>query len=350
MSFDSNKPSWLITDEHATIVFRGKEPKILSASTELYAKVLEALLVKKDYALVEKLLFPEVLLAQETKGALKSSSVGTIRDNENLPVDPVVRDYLEEFLDKGYSLEPLVALAKNIKRAHNQFVRDQMVRFLRAGKLPLTEDGCFIAFRGVYKVEENDTEMFSRGFKVGDFIDNYSKSIRNNVGDAPRMAWEQVDQNPHQTCSAGLHVGSWAYMGHYHHIVAVKVNPADVVSVPYEYGDQKMRCMSFEVMKSGIKSPTDYVPQIPLKDRPAIVKESTTVIPVTGEVTVDLNTLSGSKIIQLTWLQCRKRITISPKSKVRVLKYAVDIFEKKKLWKVGSLVKVQARILAKVKG
>jgi hypothetical protein len=333
------KPTWLITDEHAVIIYRGEEPRVIKAGTDLHKQVMQALLIDGDYDKVHTLLTPEKHLEVETQGDLKITPTGTLRDKQNDAVDPIVRDYLEEFLEKGLSLEPLVKLAANIKKVADPFVRDQMVRFLRCSKFPITDDGCFIAFKRVKEVE-------------GKLLDIYTGKIPNNVGDSPRMAWEDVTKDPHTTCSAGLHVGAWGYMGVMSGDVtlAVKVNPADVVSVPYDYQDQKMRTMGYTVVASHLKSPDDYKPEILHKERPSrpkAVKAEVPAAPVTGEITVDLDTLSGSQIIKLTWLQCKKRITISQKSKVRVLKYAVEHFQSKSLHVSGHLVKAQSRILAK---
>ena len=53
-------------------------------------------------------------------------------------------------------------------------------------------------------------------------------------------------------CGAGLHVATLAYAQDYGNseslIVIVKVNPADVVSVPEDYGCQKVRCCKYEVL------------------------------------------------------------------------------------------------------
>jgi hypothetical protein len=67
-----------------------------------------------------------------------------------------------------------------------------------------------------------------------------------------------------------------------------------------------------------------------------------------GEEKIDLKTLSGSQIISLTWLQCKKRILISPKSKVRVVKYAVEHFQAEKRHVADTTVRVQSSFVKKV--
>jgi hypothetical protein len=368
-----SKPTWIKTEEYLVIVFTGNAPMNVKVDSPLFKQVLQALVVEEDYDKVFEILTPEKVLTVETKGDLNMDNQGVVKNRNKENVDPVVKDYIPEFLKNGWSFEPLARLAENISKARSQFVRDQMVRFLRASKFQITEDGCFIAFKGVLKQSD------------GNLVDAYSGDFNNNVGEHPTMPYEDVDADPHRTCSHGLHVGAWEYMGSYtgssHSILAVKVNPADVVSVPYDYQDQKMRTCGYVVVARDLKSPEDYQVEHPLRSSaPQKAAPVEKVIPVvstkkeapapavekpvkvvkkplvinnkanpTGEVKIDLNTLSGSQIISLTWLQCKKRILISPKSKVRVVKYAVEHFQASKLHVSGTTVKVQSSFVQKVK-
>jgi len=368
-----SKPTWIKTEEYLVIVFPGNVPMHVKVESPLFKQVLQALVVDEDYDKVFDILTPEKILTVETKGELSMDNQGIVKNRNKENVDPVVKDYIPEFRKNGWSLEPLARLAENISKARSQFVRDQMVRFLRASKFQITEDGCFIAFKGVQKNSD------------GNLVDAYTGTFSNNVGEHPTMPYESVDADPHRTCSHGLHVGAWEYMGAYKEsnrsILAVKVNPADVVSVPYEYQDMKMRTCGYVVMARDLKSPDDYQVEHPLsssasqkttpvaksavapkKEAPAptttpekpskVVRKSLEInnkVQATGEEKIDLKTLSGSQIIRLTWLQCKKRILISPKSKVRVLKYAVEHFKAKNRHVTDTTVKVQSSLVQKVK-
>jgi hypothetical protein len=65
------------------------------------------------------------------------------------------------------------------------------------------------------------------------------------------MERSQCDSNPDVTCSAGLHVAAcsyaWAHGGSGYKI-CVKVNPMNVVAIPKDYENQKMRCCEFVVL------------------------------------------------------------------------------------------------------
>ena len=73
----------------------------------------------------------------------------------------------------------------------------------------------------------------------------------------PRNA---VDDRRHNTCSTGLHFCSWAYLPHYHgaqgRVLVLKIDPANVVSIPSDYANAKGRAQPISsMMKSPRKRP-----------------------------------------------------------------------------------------------
>lgn len=78
----------------------------------------------------------------------------------------------------------------------------------------------------------------------------------NSPGKICKMPRKECDEDSHQCCSRGLHfcslpylgpVGNWA--GGTDILIVVKINPRDVVAVPYSYQDTKGRCCRFEVLR-----------------------------------------------------------------------------------------------------
>jgi len=76
--------------------------------------------------------------------------------------------------------------------------------------------------------------------------------VRYMVGDAPFMDRGAVDDDRNNTCSHGLHFAAKDYAtmfgGGRGHMMAVKVNPADVVSIPADYNNQKGRAWKLTVI------------------------------------------------------------------------------------------------------
>ena len=69
------------------------------------------------------------------------------------------------------------------------------------------------------------------------------------VGQPITMPREDCDSNPNQTCSSGLHVGSMEYVHDFGYddgvILEVLVSPRNVVAVPSDYNNTKMRCCEY---------------------------------------------------------------------------------------------------------
>jgi hypothetical protein len=122
---------------------------------------------------------------------------------------------------------------RNLKANPSFNSRKMLYKFLEHNGHPLTEDGCFIAYRGV-------TE---------DFKDLHTQTFNNAVGQVVEVSRSEVDDNPNNTCSNGLHVACHDYAkGFGPKLIEVKVNPKDVVTVPVDYNGTKMRVCKFEVM------------------------------------------------------------------------------------------------------
>jgi hypothetical protein len=64
------------------------------------------------------------------------------------------------------------------------------------------------------------------------------------------MPRNQVDDNKDNTCSAGLHFCSFDYLKSFggSRIMILKINPADVVSIPSDYNQQKGRTWRYTVI------------------------------------------------------------------------------------------------------
>lgn len=158
-------------------------------------------------------------------------------DDEQLPVE--LSNRVLEFVKQKLPKEPLLNFWRNLRLNPSYNSRQMLYKFLEHNGHPLTQDGCFIAYRGV-------TE---------DFKDCHTRTFNNSPGAVCRMDRELVDDNPNNTCSKGLHVAAFSYAdGFGSKLIEVKVNPKNVVAVPMDYNGTKMRVCEFEVIRecSGI--------------------------------------------------------------------------------------------------
>ena len=81
-------------------------------------------------------------------------------------------------------------------------------------------------------------------------MDVRSNTINNSVGSIVEMPREKVNSNKNETCSTGLHVCSMSYLKEFtgKRVVICKIHPKDVVSVPVDYSQAKMRVCRYEVI------------------------------------------------------------------------------------------------------
>lgn len=173
--------------------------------------------------------------AFEAKGMVLKDGVLHM-DNEALP-ESLSRRVLE-LLEKQLPIDIMVKFWQNLRANPSFNSRAMLYKFLEHNGHPLTEDGCFIAYRGV----------------TSDFKDNHTGKFDNSVGAVCQVERTQVDDNPKNTCSSGLHVACFNYAkGFGPQLIEVKVNPKDVVAVPEDYNGTKMRVCKFEVVAVGEK-------------------------------------------------------------------------------------------------
>ncbi len=136
----------------------------------------------------------------------------------------------------GLPFTSLVNFWEKLKLNPSFNSRQMLYKFLEHNGHPLTEDGNFIAYRGVSE----------------DFKDKHTGKFDNSVGSVCELPRDQVDDNPNNTCSHGLHVACYDYAKDFGpKLVEVEINPADVVAVPTDYNGTKMRVCKFKVVALG---------------------------------------------------------------------------------------------------
>lgn len=145
-----------------------------------------------------------------------------------------VTDRMLDMVELGLDPQPLAMFLDNLYDNPSNRSIEQLHRFLEACDLPITKEGHLLAYKAVR----------------GDYWDAHTgRTFRNTVGSVIEMDRNKVDDDPARTCSHGLHVCSQAYGKFSERLLLVSVNPRDVVSVPRDYRDAKMRVCRYTVLK-----------------------------------------------------------------------------------------------------
>lgn len=238
----SKEVSWLVTNQNVTVRWEGQS-HIVSRGTPLADELIAAL---KDGRTDE---IPNLIsVAMRIKTSSKGNFVverGRVLVN-GVEAPRVLSDRIVQFSNEGLPFQPLLKFAENLQANPSFRAVNELFQFLEKNNHPLTENGCFIAYKKVR----------------ADFKDAYSGTFDNSVGAEPSMPRNQVNEDPTQTCSDGLHVANWHYAADVYSagddavMIEVEVNPADVVAVPTDYDQAKMRCCKYKVL-SVVTQPHD---------------------------------------------------------------------------------------------
>lgn len=132
-------------------------------------------------------------------------------------------------------------------------VRKNLFWFLKKWGMRIAKCGFFVGYRNVDRTPED-----------GVYTDHHSHSFKIRIGEVVRMDRSKCDPVQENQCSTGLHVGGAGWLKeHYFGDIglAVLVNPADVVAVPYDSEYGKLRtCAYLPIQRVGYDKDGDIVP------------------------------------------------------------------------------------------
>jgi hypothetical protein len=241
-----NGNSYYTKHDDGVAVYHEGKSFAASSAHPMWSEITKAL-DKKDIAKAAELI--------DIKGILRAAAAGFDRlmfKDGNLvykelgtgkehPLEGALIDRVVAGIKSGKmtttQMRPLMLLLDNIMKNELKFVRDEMYLFLAAGDMPITQDGCFLAYK-----------------KVGsNFKDLYTGTLDNSPGKVVAMDPNKVDRDRNTTCSTGLHFAARSYLKHYafggrHKTVVVKVNPRNVFAIPSDYSNAKGRASEYFVV------------------------------------------------------------------------------------------------------
>lgn len=231
------KINWAILSNSIVVNFDGKTKNISIENKDLYTKVYTAIKENKT---------------EDIPNILDIASAINVKSNKNIEirdgyvyidgdhVNNTITDRILQYHQNNIPYNGLVEFWRNLKMNPSHRARERLFLFLENGHHPFTEDGHFIAYKAV----------------TNDFKDIRTKSFDNCIGAKPSMDRSEISDDPTVTCAPGLHVASFNYLtnsGYYNKTheqiyICVKVNPKNVVCIPIDYSNMKMRVCEYEVI------------------------------------------------------------------------------------------------------
>lgn len=224
-----------VTSENVTVLI-DNEPYVINRTNGNYLPLREAL---KDHD------WDQVRELATTANAVKAFTQGkvTIEGNQVMyngqPLHGMIVDKIFEFMAEGFPFDHLLNFIEKVQANPSFRAREELFNFLEKTGMHIDADGNFLGYKAIR----------------GDYKDFHTGTCDNSIGAVLEMPRRNVDDDSHNDCSHGFHVGSYEYASTFHsgsrlgHIMMlVKVNPADVVAVP-QYDAGKLRTCKYEVVK-----------------------------------------------------------------------------------------------------
>ena len=219
---------------NAVILYLNGKAHTVDNTHPNYALVRQSIKDKKWAGLEDLVNIPKAIV-KASRGLVDAIN-GEVRYNGNA-VNSYLASRIIELMSQGFDVQPWDNFMDKLYRNPSKTAVDELYLFLEQAKLPICPDGDFLAYKYVNK----------------NYKDCHSGKFDNSVGQKPTMPRNEVDDNRNRTCSAGLHFCSKGYLpqttqeGSYR-IMIVKVNPADVVSIPSDHNNEKARTWTYEVV------------------------------------------------------------------------------------------------------
>ena len=183
-------------------------------------------------------------IKEQVEAAIQSSATAgkvTIENGEvfynNKAIHNTLTTRIVDMARQGFDIGYMVKFLENLMKNPSFRAVNELYGFLESGSIPITENGTFLAYKKIRN----------------DWTDIHSGTFDNSIGAVCEMPRNMVDEDSSRTCSAGLHVCSYDYLAHFSRdindrVVICEINPAEVVSIPADYNNTKMRVCKYTVI------------------------------------------------------------------------------------------------------
>jgi hypothetical protein len=227
------KPHYIIGEDFIVVTHKGK-PHIIYNGDARFTN-LKNIIIAANWSQLEVALSLAKTIEKYSFGKVKVFDESIFYDDK--PIHNAITKRIFEFITNNYPFEHLVKFMDKIMLNPSERSREQLLHYLDLYKLPIDENGDFLAYKAV----------------TNDFKDNYTRTIDNSIGKIVKVSRCSVSDDPNSPCSFGLHLGNWQFVHKFLNdsskIIILRVNPMNVVSIPHDANSQKMRVCEYEVVK-----------------------------------------------------------------------------------------------------
>lgn len=202
------------------------------------------LLAAKDDAALVSLLNPRAkvstLLAKSVNGRIKLEG-GRVTDETGMDLAPFLVEHLMWMAETDVDVQPLLNFMERLQANPSYQARTEIGEWAIKARMPITPDGFILAYKKVNK----------------DYTSIHDNKFMNAVGTTVEMPGGRgnVDDNRNNHCSRGLHFCSKDYLPSFGtsnpeetRLLLLKIDPADVVSIPNDYSFTKGRAWRYTIV------------------------------------------------------------------------------------------------------
>lgn len=233
-----------------TVILSDGTIKSIAGDHPGFNTILDALKAKESDDKIKGLLDPANLIFSKTS---KVSERVTLAGGTLLFDGDALEGPLADFIvsiaqnsDNTESYEAWIKFMENLANNPSEESKEHLFAFMTTHGLTVNTDGHIILYKGV----RSDGTSIHSGFGIVNGV-QMDGNLPNEVGSVLEFPRSKVNANRGVACATGLHAGTFDYASSFAQgrLLTVAINPRDVVSVPSDHNDAKVRVSRYTVVE-----------------------------------------------------------------------------------------------------
>jgi hypothetical protein len=227
-------PSYTITNDNITVVVDGRVVTVRRGAVNFDAA--RNAVLNEQWDGIERILVPGHAVERWLGNGFAFVN-GHITYGDDR-VDARLSDRLVRMAESGDDPTAWMKFWRRLQNNPSMRSVEQLYGFLANKGIPIDAEGYILAYKSIRP----------------DWKDHHTGTCDNSVGNVLQMPRNKISDDPGQACHYGYHVGALEYAstfggsGDAIRIIICRVDPADVVCVPYDSSMQKVRVCKYEVV------------------------------------------------------------------------------------------------------
>lgn len=225
-------PSYTITNDSVSVVIDGRVITVRRGAVNFDAA--RAAVLAEQWDGIEKVLVPGHAVERWLGNGFAFRDGCIVYGDER--VDARLSNRLLRMAEEGADPTAWMKFWRRLQNNPSMRSTEQLYGFLEHRGIPVDAEGYILAYKSIRN----------------DYKDHHTGKCDNSVGQVLSMPRNRISDDPNQACHYGFHVGALEYAGTFggdgSRIVICRVDPADVVCVPYDHSMQKVRVCRYEVV------------------------------------------------------------------------------------------------------